>query len=716
MPRSLKPFYPLGLYLLAVFLRLVVLGHFAANDPYFYNLQVGTDNLTYELQARGVLAGTWPDSAFYYQPAYPFYLAGLHLLVGPSLYNLRLAQAVVGALGVLLCFWLARQLYGERAAWLAGVLYAIYPVFIFYDLSILAAGPTVLLGMACLAAFCKLAETKQWRWVVATGLLIGLGAGMHPLMLLVAPVGALWLAWKDWRRSLPLAVGLALVSAATIAPYSLWNYRFTHHLSLVSTGGPVIFYVGNNRAAAGINEDNLAWQAFRADSRLGRTDYISAAWADIRSDPGRWVQLLGHKFALAWANAEVANNVSFYEGQAHSPLLAAIPIGFSLVGGLALTGLWYQRRSFASWMLFTSAMMLALGMSYGVVLSRLRVLMLPPLVVLAGAALSTLLAEWRQYKKIVPPLIGAALLMWGLDTATGLLPRPPIVHAVPPGYHAVGNVGAATVYIPDSLPALEPGVPYWIPVYWQASGTFDRDYKALVQVVDGNGQKWAQGDHVAGQTGFPYYETSRWQPGDIVSDRFLIIPAEDLPAPFTARLWLGLYDPDTNERLPVSLADGSPAPDDVLKSQPVAMTHSGPLALPPEARLINAQVGSATLAAYQTQLNGSTLTLTLYWQSGGPMTEDGMVFVHLFDAAGKFVLGADNRPRNGAYSTQTWQNGEGIVDEHRLALPADLPPGEYTIEVGMYDSATSNRLPVKTAGGEIAADGVLTLEAISILK
>ncbi|MBI3241053.1 MAG: glycosyltransferase family 39 protein [Chloroflexi bacterium] len=708
MPRSLKSFYPLSLYLLAIVLRFIVLTHFAANDPYFYDLQVGDDNLVYEQQAQGLLAGTWPSTAFYFQPAYPFYLAGLHLLVGPSLYNVRAAQAVAGALGVLLCFWLTRKLFGQRAAWIAGALYAVYPVFIFYDLSILTASPTVLLCMACLVAFHKLAETKGWLWVVVGGLLIGLSAGMHPLMLLVAPVGALWLVWKDWRRSLPLAIGLTVVSAIAIAPYSLWNYHFNRSFSLISTSGPVNFFVGNSRTAAGIGESNLSWLAFRADLRLGRTDYIPAALEDIRGDPGRWAQLLGRKFALAWANAEVANNVSFYEAQTYSPLLAAIPVGFSLVGGLALAGLWFQRRSAASWMLFATALMLALGMCLGAVLSRLRVPMVPPLIVLAGAALSTLLSEWRQYKKIAPPLLVAALIMWGLDTLTGLLPRPPLARALPPGYHAIGDVGAATVYVPDSLPTLQPGVPYWVPVYWQANGSFDRNYKTLVQVIDGNGQKWTQGDNIAGQTGFPYYQTSRWKPGDIIIDRFLIIPPDDLPTPFSAQIWLGLYDPDTGERLPVS------SPDGVLKTQLIAATTAEPLAVPAEAQPVNAKVGPATLVAYQTQLN--TLTLTLYWQSGGPMTEDGVIFVHVFDASGQFVFGADSRPRGGLYSTQVWQAGEGIVDEHALGLPADLQPGQYTIKVGMYDSASLNRLAAQTANGEMAVDGVLTLGTFVVQK
>ncbi|MEK7325192.1 MAG: hypothetical protein AAB217_08070, partial [Chloroflexota bacterium] len=310
----------------------------------------------------------------------------------------------------------------------------------------------------------------------------------------------------------------------------------------------------------------------------------------------------------------------------------------------------------------------------------------------------------------------SALLLAVADWATSTLPRPALVSQLPPGYHSVGAVNAATVSVPDFLPALEPGVPYWVTVYWQASGPLDRDYKTLVQVIDTNGQKWAQGDHTAGETGFQYYQSSRWENGDILRDEFLIIPPDDLPVPFAAQIWIGLYDPDTGERLPAFLPDGSPAPDGVLKTQPVAVTKQEPLILPPQAQPVNAKVGAATLAAYQTTLDTLTLTLTLYWQSSGPMIEDGIIFVHLFDKSGQFVLGADSRPRNGLYSMQAWQSGEGIVDEHRVDLPSTLLPGEYMIKVGAYDSATLNRLAVITANGESMPDGVLTLGTVTIQK
>jgi hypothetical protein len=35
-----------------------------------------------------------------------------------------------------------------------------------------------------------------------------------------------------------------------------------------------------------------------------------------------------------------------------------------------------------------------------------------------------------------------------------------------------------------------------------------------------------------------------------------------------------------------------------------------------------------------------------------------------------------------------------ILDEHQLRLPADLPPGEYLLEIGLYEANSGRRAPV----------------------
>ncbi len=53
-----------------------------------------------------------------------------------------------------------------------------------------------------------------------------------------------------------------------------------------------------------------------------------------------------------------------------------------------------------------------------------------------------------------------------------------------------------------------------------------------------------------------------------------------------------------------------------------------------------------------------------------------------------------------------WQAGWRVLDEYQLALPADLAPGNYLLEVGLYRDDGS-RLPTGETGillGEVQID------------
>ncbi len=88
---------------------------------------------------------------------------------------------------------------------------------------------------------------------------------------------------------------------------------------------------------------------------------------------------------------------------------------------------------------------------------------------------------------------------------------------------------------------------------------------------------------------------------------------------------------------------------------------------------------------------GETLTVTLRWWSGGTGGGAYTAFVHLVDRAGAGVAGHDGLPLGGLYPVERWprsQRSQPFPDRHRLSLPADLPPGRYRLETGLYESDT----------------------------
>ncbi len=89
--------------------------------------------------------------------------------------------------------------------------------------------------------------------------------------------------------------------------------------------------------------------------------------------------------------------------------------------------------------------------------------------------------------------------------------------------------------------------------------------------------------------------------------------------------------------------------------------------------------------------------LFLYWQAAAPISQPYKVFVHVLDASRQLVAQDDGLPAQWTYPTDEWQVGETVVDFHTLVLPPGSRSGTYTIQVGMYDETTMQRLPVLSA-------------------
>jgi hypothetical protein len=99
---------------------------------------------------------------------------------------------------------------------------------------------------------------------------------------------------------------------------------------------------------------------------------------------------------------------------------------------------------------------------------------------------------------------------------------------------------------------------------------------------------------------------------------------------------------------------------------------------------------------------GEALTLVTYWRVREPPQAPLKLFLHLLDAQSGYVTGEDRLD----VWYDNWQPGDLFAQVHEVALPAEIPPGRYQVEVGAYDPATMLRLPV-TRDGAAIADRVL---------
>ncbi len=94
------------------------------------------------------------------------------------------------------------------------------------------------------------------------------------------------------------------------------------------------------------------------------------------------------------------------------------------------------------------------------------------------------------------------------------------------------------------------------------------------------------------------------------------------------------------------------------------------------------------------QQTNQSLHLTLFWQPFISPPADYTTFVHLRDHGGATVAQYDGQPLAGIYPTSRWQPDEVVIDPINLALPANLPAGQYKLFAGLYQLDTLERLPV----------------------
>lgn len=270
------------------------------------------------------------------------------------------------------------------------------------------------------------------------------------------------------------------------------------------------------------------------------------------------------------------------------------------------------------------------------------------------------------------------------------------------------------------LPArrVAPGEGLPLTLYWQSLAPVLGEYVVFDVLLDEQQQPYGGYDRLPRE----YYSPILWAENEIVEDGFAVPVAPEAP-PGVYTLHVGLYYLDAGE--PVSLhllQDGRVVEATSVAIGPVKVggpppgaTRPGPA---PQVLLDQPFGQQITLLGYDRAVqaagrageDGETspaLKLTLYWRAEAGLSADYTTFLHLRDAANQTIAQKDGPPAGGRYPSSLWDRGEVIVDEITLPL-ADIPPGQYTPVVGLYELATGARLPVpgSPAGNELPLESV----------
>jgi len=87
--------------------------------------------------------------------------------------------------------------------------------------------------------------------------------------------------------------------------------------------------------------------------------------------------------------------------------------------------------------------------------------------------------------------------------------------------------------------------------------------------------------------------------------------------------------------------------------------------------------------------------LVLEWEALEPLREDYTVYLHLYDAHGRRIAQGDSLIVDRiSEPTSQWETGVAKPALYHLPIPPDAPPGQYQLELGVYDLETGERLPL----------------------
>ena len=296
----------------------------------------------------GPLGGPTGPSAFL-SPGYPVFVAAIFALFHPyssaAAIALMLLQALFGAATVLVLMLVARRVFGNSTANLAGMIGALCPPALFLPTLFWETTLSVLLAITLVLVALRCADKPTMRnWLVA-GLLASFALATNPSLLPIVVCGLGWAVYQTRSQALAApALGL-LLCVVLCAPWTIRNYRQFHAFIPFRSNMGYELWQGNRFGADGLFvtalHPNTSPQEFDRYRSLGELAYMkeksSIATQAIKNNPGRFLQLT------------LKRSVYFWTGIVRqSAVLIVVYISVTTVLGFAgLWRLWRENRGVA---------------------------------------------------------------------------------------------------------------------------------------------------------------------------------------------------------------------------------------------------------------------------------------------------------------------------------------------------------------------------------
>jgi hypothetical protein len=275
---------------------------------------------------------------------------------------------------------------------------ALYPLLVVYPLSLATENLFFVLLMVTLLILAMAAETRQTRFFLLAGLLIGLTALTRSIFLPFGGLAVLWVlfALKERRKA---ALMFFLVSL-TVLPWMVRNTLLHGRLTGIETSLGYNLYVGYHPQSTGTFTfgPSLDLLTILDDAERDKVG-IQKALEFIKADPGRFLPLvayrLGHFFGLERRALTYFYSNNFF-GKISTPLLLTIAT-----------------------LVLTPFIVVSTSAAFGLALVRWNAftLLLPLVIVGYLAPHLVLLSEERFHYALVPVFAILAAMCWDRGSA-----------------------------------------------------------------------------------------------------------------------------------------------------------------------------------------------------------------------------------------------------------------------------------------------------------
>jgi 4-amino-4-deoxy-L-arabinose transferase-like glycosyltransferase len=411
-------------YALPAVLAITLLARLAYILLFGHTLHLDTSG--YDVYAVNLMAGhgytrfadLQPDSDL--PPLYAFFLVGVYGLLGRGAIQVAIVQAMMDVISVAFVYLIGRRVGGELVGLLAAFFTGIYPYLLFQGVTTNDTAIFLLLLSVAIYGIYRIRDGGGLWWVAIVGLAVGVGALTKTLVLLIAPLAALWWwRWLGFPRAFARGVIFAAVSVAVLAPWVYRNTQLHGHFTLISTNDGSNLHQGNNTCVA----DYLAqgwdaqWVRCLPPTPSGLNELEESRWhrdqaiTYLRENPSQWARLFGIKLYTLWSiellprtvppMADLGNDFVL---QYETPLFQAARVIHILYWGpLLLAALWGWFRATRAKAAIAPLLMVCLAITIAYVIyhpsTRYRSPADPFVFVLSAYALapvvSAVLKRWR---------------------------------------------------------------------------------------------------------------------------------------------------------------------------------------------------------------------------------------------------------------------------------------------------------------------------------